>query len=529
MDYFSILDLDREPFSTTPDPDFFFESGQHLSTLQQLELGIRLKRGLSIVVGEIGTGKSTLCRRLIRRLASDSNIETHLVLDPLFSSESEFLSTLSEMLITESQPTTQSDWQRKDILKSTLLQKADIEKKIVVLLIDEGQKITPSCMEILREFLNFETNASKLLQIVLFAQEEIRERLQEMPNFRDRAHQILGLGPLQFHETLNLIRFRLRLVTSGHQATRLFTLPALWSIHRASNGYPRRIVHICHKSLMAMIVGHKKRVTRALVTGVVRRANLVPTSSSGHKFFPSTHPAFMLFTILVLTVWSSTANEFKFAQAVVPTLPTQNAPNQIRQRIVAGFPENGTAPDTDITAPLSSSRTTIRTLGTITLRWGDTLWSMIAQIYGIENSTTLSGYLEQVVDANPSLQDPGAVSTGQRITFPAIFSDIISRDMFLISLRKEASLVKGYRSLTPFINRHVHVKLLTYQIDKRLRTAVCIPKVFNSQASLNATLQRLAPQLRDQAHILHLKAGQATLYSRWPFGSDNITSSRRGS
>ena len=86
MDYFKILNLSREPFSNSPDPDhFFFNSWQHVDCLQKVELAVRLQRGLNVVIGDVGTGKTTLCRRLIRNFANEIGIETHLILDPYFS------------------------------------------------------------------------------------------------------------------------------------------------------------------------------------------------------------------------------------------------------------------------------------------------------------------------------------------------------------------------------------------------------------------------------------------------------------
>ena len=87
MDYFKILNLNREPFSNYPDREYFFQSRQHLGCLQKVELALRLRRGLNVVIGDIGTGKTTLCRQLIRRFVNDDAIETHLILDPACSTE----------------------------------------------------------------------------------------------------------------------------------------------------------------------------------------------------------------------------------------------------------------------------------------------------------------------------------------------------------------------------------------------------------------------------------------------------------
>src|SRR6056297_1812562 len=99
MDYFSILDLDREPFSNSPDPAFFYGAASQLACLQLLELYIRLKRGLNVVMGHVGTGKTTISRELVRRFARDDCITAHLILDPSFSSGEEFLQRVEAMLL----------------------------------------------------------------------------------------------------------------------------------------------------------------------------------------------------------------------------------------------------------------------------------------------------------------------------------------------------------------------------------------------------------------------------------------------
>ncbi|MDD4998121.1 MAG: AAA family ATPase, partial [Syntrophales bacterium] len=99
MDYFKILNLAKEPFSNSPEPEFFYQSPKHVSCLQKLELAIRLRRGLNVVLGRVGTGKTTLCRHLISKFAEPDgtadDVETHLLLDPSFSTPLEFLSTVA--------------------------------------------------------------------------------------------------------------------------------------------------------------------------------------------------------------------------------------------------------------------------------------------------------------------------------------------------------------------------------------------------------------------------------------------------
>ena len=200
MDYFRILNLKKEPFSNSPDPDFFFHSQQHMGCLQKVELALRLRKGLNVVIGDVGTGKTTLCRQLIRKFASDDRIETHLILDPHFSSPSEFLSVVTKMLWKARPKKGASDWQLKEYIKKYLFRQGVKEEKTVVLLIDEGQKLPDFCLESLREFLNYETNEHKLLQIVIFAQREFEQILAQHKNFADRINLFHNLAPLDFEE-----------------------------------------------------------------------------------------------------------------------------------------------------------------------------------------------------------------------------------------------------------------------------------------------------------------------------------------
>ena len=99
MEYYRLLNLEREPFSNAADPDFFYKSRQHLDCLQQLELSIRNRRGMNVVIGDVGTGKTTLCHQLIRQFHHENKIENHLILNPDFRSTKEFLITVVHLLV----------------------------------------------------------------------------------------------------------------------------------------------------------------------------------------------------------------------------------------------------------------------------------------------------------------------------------------------------------------------------------------------------------------------------------------------
>jgi len=283
MDYFRILNLKKEPFSNSPDPEFFFHSHQHLDCLQKLELSLLLRRGLNVIIGDVGTGKTTMCRQLIRRFSQKEEIETHLILDPHVLNAAEFLSTVTEMFTGQKPPVGSHEWQIKEQIKQYLFRKGVDENKTVILIIDEGQKIPTFCLEILREFLNYETNEYKLLQIVIFAQKEFEGTIRKYPNFADRINLYHTLKPLNFRDTRLMIKFRLEKSSNSAPKMRLFTLPALWAIYRISGGYPRKIINLCHQSILSMIIQNRSKSGYILVNTCARR--VFPEESNRRRLF----------------------------------------------------------------------------------------------------------------------------------------------------------------------------------------------------------------------------------------------------
>lgn len=270
MSYFTILNLDREPFSNSPEPEFFFEASQHVNCLQQLEISIRLRRGLNVVIGDVGTGKTTLSRMLIRKLHGDDTVEFHLLMDPDFGGPIQFLAGIARMMGAVESAYGLSEWQLKEAIKQYLFRRGIDEDKVVVLIIDEGQKLPGFCIEILREFLNYETNRFKLLQIVIFAQSEFNAILERRENFADRMNVCLRLKPLDFNQMRRMIEHRIAQASqAGHEPVE-FSLPALAAIYLATGGVPRKVVMLCHQVVLAMIVRNRSRAGWFLVQSCLR-------------------------------------------------------------------------------------------------------------------------------------------------------------------------------------------------------------------------------------------------------------------
>ncbi|MDD2752231.1 MAG: AAA family ATPase [Candidatus Omnitrophica bacterium] len=267
MSYYNILGLDREPFSTSPDPKFLYHSTSHHTVLKRLEIAIRLRRGLSIILGDIGTGKTTLSRALLQAFKDEPDFIFHLILDPGFKSEYQFLLSLVKMF--DITPNFNSTIDFKEAIEKYLFQKGVEENKTIILLIDEGQKINFENLEALRTLLNFETNEFKLLQLVIMAQVELLPRVSRIRNFTDRVALKYTINPLDEIETKEMIEFRLKQAGfSGSQA--IFSDGAIKSIYQFTQGYPRKISMLCHDALETIVMKGAAQVSEEIIESLTR-------------------------------------------------------------------------------------------------------------------------------------------------------------------------------------------------------------------------------------------------------------------
>ena len=268
MSYFKVLGLNKEPFSTSPDPNFFYQSLEHKTALTNILIEIRLRRGLSIVLGDIGTGKTTLSRKLSQLLTARDNLDLYMILDPAYDTEYLFLLALVKTFEIEVNTQSATLLDLKQELKHYLFQKGVNENRTIVLLIDEAQKLNPMSLEILRMLLNYETNEFKLLQLIFLGQVELLPLLIQTKNLMDRVSLKYALGPFNQEETRGMIEFRLR--QAGYDGREnLFHNEAFKIIYEYTKGYPRRISMLCHKALKQLVMKNRPFVNSELIKEIV--------------------------------------------------------------------------------------------------------------------------------------------------------------------------------------------------------------------------------------------------------------------
>ncbi len=271
MSYYQDLGLTKEPFSTSPDPAFLYRSSTHSAVLNRLEIAIRLKRGLSLILGDIGTGKTTLLRALLQEFSGDDSFIFHMILDPDYNSEFQFLESLVKMFKIVPNARTTHDY--KEEIEKYLFGKGVEENKTIVLLIDEGQKLSANFLEVLRTLLNYETNEYKLLQLAIMSQMELLPRVKKIKNFYDRVALKYIINPLDEKETREMIHYRLK--AAGLSADReLFSPESTRLIFEYSQGYPRKISILCHNALEELIIRQESAVDKKIMSEVIKRENI---------------------------------------------------------------------------------------------------------------------------------------------------------------------------------------------------------------------------------------------------------------
>ena len=246
--YTSYFGLHENPFNMTPDTRYLFLSRQHSEALNHLLYGIAEKKGLIVITGGIGTGQTTLCRKLLSLL--DESTDTALIFNPAVS-EIELLETINQEFGIPPRKGRKIKKGYIDDLNRFLLDGFTAGRN-AVLMIDEAQNLSPSVLEQIRMLSNLETEQEKLLQIILIGQPGLSELLAS-PSLRQLNERITvryTLGPFDPLQVKDYIRHRLAVAGGGTNGTAPFSRRAYRTIYRYSRGIPRRINAICDRALL---------------------------------------------------------------------------------------------------------------------------------------------------------------------------------------------------------------------------------------------------------------------------------------
>ena len=267
--YETYYGLKENPFNVTPDPKYIYLGENHQEALAHLLYGVRERKGFVVITGEVGSGKTTLIHYLLHRLNGNGHTKTAYLFNTKLNAN-DFIRYILKDLGVEVNGGSKSD--NLYSLYRYLL-KAYQNNEKVLLIVDEAQGLNPELLEEIRLLSNFESSKSKLLQIILVGQPELKKTLSQLNlrQLRQRINMRYHLNPLSRKETKEYIEKRLR--TAGATG-RLFTEKAIEEIYRRSKGTPRTINILCDNSLLNGYALDQKLVDNKSVKEAAKDLNL---------------------------------------------------------------------------------------------------------------------------------------------------------------------------------------------------------------------------------------------------------------
>ncbi|MGI9221377.1 MAG: AAA family ATPase [Woeseiaceae bacterium] len=322
--YTSFFGLNEKPFSITPDPRYLFMSERHGEALAHLVYGVTESGGFIQLTGEVGTGKTTLCRSLLLN-RMPGNADVAVVLNPQLSAP-EFLEAICEELSIDVPSPGGSIKALINTLNEHLLS-AHAEGRRTILIVDEAQNLAPEVLEEVRLLTNLETSKQKLLQIILIGQPELRELLARN-DLRQLAQRITGryhLEPLTRDETDQYIEHRLQVAGALGE---VFDAGAKRAVFKLSQGVPRLINVICDRALLGAYSQGMRIVDRRLVHRATREITGEPELDRGWKWtLPVTTVTVAAMLLIAALVWFNDNREVEIAtQPAQVAAPAESTP-----------------------------------------------------------------------------------------------------------------------------------------------------------------------------------------------------------
>ena len=266
----------ESPFNLTPNSRFFFASHKHTEALDSLIYAIDQRKGFVVITGEIGSGKTTVCRTLLNQL--NRHTQVALITNTHLNSRDLLMTILEEYEIEYTLGTKSKLLSQLNHYLITQLER----NNNVVLIIDEAQNLKPSVLEEIRMLSNLETETEKLIQIILLGQPELKQKLalNSLEQLRQRVSVYFHLSPLNSEETKEYVQHRLK-VASGNSNREYFTDGALNLVYQFSKGVPRLINQVCDNALLTGYVEEVVVVDERIIGEVIQESAV--NQLAGHK------------------------------------------------------------------------------------------------------------------------------------------------------------------------------------------------------------------------------------------------------
>lgn len=493
MEYFNSIQCTKEPFTVTAGEDLYL-SQPIRDSLEKLTHSIHLGAGLHLVVGDEGTGKTTVLRQLSDKFSVDKNSIVLPIHNPRFSSLQQFLTTLAGVFRTIKPPAGVEDKKLQEAF-NTFFQKQCLQaKKTVILLIDNGHNLPDFCLQALGNLYDHHPDCRRLLQTVICGDTSLQKNIKSLQGITDKVVFTVNLKPFGFKETKELISFHLKSAAANPDSPpQLFSGFSQWAIYRLTQGAPAKITDLCHFIALTLVIESRKKADWFMT---LRCAGLLtPKRAKKLQLVRAGSLSALIVLMLVFGMWSEQLQDLAgppAKQALKPTVakkvtppkpppPVQEvvkeapAPEPVAEKEIAAPPSAEEQPTPEVQpeevaaftpeAPLELTPTleepveevavvpemeqpapepveeivqviTPAIIETRTAAAGDTFLVMIQKVYGPGHLKP--HFIEQVIEANPQLRDPDNLSIGDEIYFPKLSAEPKKP---LVAAKKTESLV----------------------------------------------------------------------------------------
>ena len=445
--YNKFFGFKEKPFKLVPNPEYLFLSKSHEEALAHLSYAIYHGDGFVEIIGEVGTGKTTLCRVFLENL--DKSIEAAYIFNPKLDAL-QLLKVINDEFGIDATPDNTKDL--IDRLNSFLIQKKSAGQKALVL-IDEAQNLSLEVLEQLRLLSNLETTQEKLLQIILVGQPELGEMLS--------SHQLRQLGqritincqltPLSFQETKDYIKHRIAL--ASHRAGPPFDNTSLRAIYEYSRGVPRLINIACDRALLNAFSHDSFKITGAITKEAIRELNQVNTKiSSRRQQVPSylAITAIVLFALIgALFYFNASDNSIHSATSKTYSLPETNINMKIRQDEAELQPEIApAAPANQLKSELAGNSYTSKKQEQMPISADNSPGEITAKTQDMNSKTegnALSAALSDTVHVETAYKEPGTVTASTEL-LSSSSSDIDNETELNIAAEQFLNFLKSLNS-----------------------------------------------------------------------------------
>ncbi len=264
MEVEEFFSLKEEAWSVQPDPRFAYPSVAHQYAIAKLDYGVKRKKGLATLLGPIGAGKTTIANQLLAAWSEDETLTVGFLSSANERTAAQFLRSVLQVF---KQEPTRNAQDNERLLQSFLLLEAE-RGHHPVLMIDEGQDISSENIDTIARMYNFQTAKSKLITVVIFAQDNFPNKLSRKPSFQSRIAVPITIDLLDFNDMCQMIAHRLATAGGGPLAD-YFDEPSLHEIYDTTKGTPRDICVLCDTCFLNGYIGSQKRMDAALVQKTV--------------------------------------------------------------------------------------------------------------------------------------------------------------------------------------------------------------------------------------------------------------------